>query len=491
MSQTLIDEPQTETLAVVSGGRIHDPTTANRSRLSPEKLRTLYEDSEDAKLPGWLTDTIWTQLAWNSLSPDETDRATLVEAYTKSLTQIIQFRADVERIVRYACLANLDFRQAMGETNVMARNEALDAKLQEMLAEAASHWPVVENVLEVKLVSRRETTLRERLHESLTKAVAEFSLHFFELLARLVDRRMFGLVEWWPNHCCKYHFFKRVVVQENHGTTQQVTETRFDDLVDTDLDFSNRVVGRRTTIETKKGRHVHLFARHEHSVINAVRTSIGNSKVVMPPAVQELVRQIPEWLRPLATVIDGTIFKELIIEQPVGAEDFTQVTVRDDPIYGCEPAVTIGKYVLTGWGPREVRQEQERRDAEDRQVVGRQEQETLTILAPVFALLGVALIPAALFLFGRSLSGAGGGFLAVFAAGAAVLAIWQAVYDLARTQQKPTPELVAHWAAGGVAFAILWTGWFVARWFLPVSWVTLVIFTVGFGVCIAQSRRFF
>lgn len=496
MAQAIVDEPQTETLALVSAGRLHDPMLVTASQRPAEgtrgrAIRTLHEYSEDARLPSLLAEALRSQLAWNSLSQEETDRARLVEAYTESLKQIMQFRKDVERVVHYACLANLEFRQSTGETNIEARQEAMDAKLTEMLAEASSHWPLIDNALEVNLVSKRATTLREHLHQSLTKTTNDFSSHFFELLARLVDRRMFGLVEWWPNHCCKYHFFKRIVAQEIGQTTRKVTETRFDEILDTDSNFWNRVVGRRTTVDTRTGKHIHLFARHEHSVINAVRTSIGNSQVVMPPAVTELTRQIPGWLYPFVTVIDGTIFKELIVEREVGAEDFAQVTVRDEPIFGCEPAVLIGKYVLTGWGPTEVAQEQQRREAEEREVAAKQEQESITILAPVFAVLGVGLIAVALFLFGRSLSGAGGGLFAMIAAGAAVLAIWQAVYDMARAQQRATPELMAHWAAGGATFTVLSLGWFVARWFQPLSWIPLIVFSVTLGVCIWRLRRFF
>ena len=281
MAQTLIDEPRTEPLAVELGGRRHSPELRDQQDSVAIDTRELLENPEDAKLPGWLVEALWDRLAWNSISPETTDRAALVQAYSDSLNQIVQFRKDAQRMIRYACLANLEFRQARGETNVEARAQALDAKLNEMLDEAASHWPIVKNVLEVELVSKRETTLRDRLHQSLAEAVAEFTSHFFELLARLVDRLMFGLVEWHPKHCCRYHFFKRVVVQEFEGTTQRVTETRFDDILDTDPAFWNRVVGRRTTEETQRGKHYHLFARHEHSVVSAIRTFIANSQVVI------------------------------------------------------------------------------------------------------------------------------------------------------------------------------------------------------------------
>ena len=69
--------------------------------------------------------------------------------------------------------------------------------------------------------------------------------------------------------------------------------------------------------------------------MNAVCTTIGNSQVVMPPQVVSLIEQIPKWLYPFVHVIDGDIFRELIIEQDAEVEDWAEVEVRDEPILGC------------------------------------------------------------------------------------------------------------------------------------------------------------
>jgi hypothetical protein len=126
----------------------------------------------------------------------------------------------------------------------------------------------------------------------------------------------------------------------------------------------NRLVGRRITEDTDRGHHVHRHARHEHHVMNAFRTTLGNSRVIVPPQVERLIQAIPEWLYPQAEMIDGDIFRERIIEQDYRQEAWQEVRVKDEPIYGCEPGVIVGPYVLTGWGPREVAAEQSRRTAE-------------------------------------------------------------------------------------------------------------------------------
>ena len=287
----------------------------------------------------------------------------LVKAYVDSLNQLQQFRQDVENMVRYACLANLEFRQATGETNVNARDAALRAKLDEMLANAACDWLPIRNILDEKLVSQHVSTLRNHLGVALAAAVAEFAKQFFELLAKLVERQMLGLVQWYPNNCCGYHFYKQVIIQENKGGDPRkrlVSEQIYERIGEGST--LNRVIGKRTLAETVgRGTHYHRFARHEHRVMNTVHTTIGNSRVVMPPQVVRLVEQIPKWLYSFVAVIDGNIFREIISEQDLREENWTDVQLRDEPIYGCEPAVIIGRYVLTGWGPREVAEEEARR----------------------------------------------------------------------------------------------------------------------------------
>ena len=44
------------------------------------------------------------------------------------------------------------------------------------------------------------------------------------MLQRMVDLELFGLVEWLPKQCCRYHFFRRVVIQGAGEQTDTITE---------------------------------------------------------------------------------------------------------------------------------------------------------------------------------------------------------------------------------------------------------------------------
>jgi hypothetical protein len=321
----------------------------------------------------------------------------------------------------------------------------------------------------------------------LSKASAEFAKQFFELLARLVDRQLFGLVEWMPNHCCNYHFFKQVIIQENDGFTSQVVGTRTENSVE--AGFGRRIVGWKKVEDRTEGKHVHRFARHEHSVMNAVRTTIQNSRVVIPPEVIPLVERIPKWLYPLVHIIDGDIIRERIVEQDTKVETWADVHVHDEPIFGGDPAVTIGPYILTGWGPREVGVEQARRQAVQATAFQHHTKKVAIGRAPWFAAAAIVMTLLGVFLLVRLLHGSGGAVFVGLAFMAAVGAAWQAAFDFGTAQRNPKAPLAAHCLAASVALQIMFAYWCVARWFQPLSWIPLVVLGVGIFICHCISRR--
>lgn len=475
------------------GGRTFLPSPEARGAAPPGRVRRIQQRREEAELPRLLQEAILSRLPWSTLPAEQAERQPLVESYIASLNQLARFREDVEKLVRAACQANLEFRQLAGETNVNSRDAALAAKLDEMVAEAACDWLPTRNVLDAKLVSQPVSALRDQLQTAITEAAAEFTTQFFELLAKLVERQLFGLVEWLPNHCCGYHFFKRVILQQNLGISASVvagTEYFESDLARRDPRTGPRIVGRQTIQETHHGQHHHRFARHEHSVMNAVCTTIRNSQVVMPPQVVRLVEQVPEWLYPFVQVIDGDIFRERIIEQDTGVETWTDVRVRDEPIYGCEPGVIIGPFVLTGWGPREVGEEQSRRHKIQNAAAQQTTEGTARRRAPWFVVAAVALTLVGLLLLVQWLHGSGSFFFVGLATAAAIGAVWQATFDFATARRNPTASLAAHCATASIACQLLLAGWLVARWFQPLSWVTPVVLALGAILAHAATRRF-
>ena len=433
------------------------------------RIRELQVQPTDETLPGRLSQTISQRLAWHEIPfPQNADRETIVGAYVNSLKQLGGFRNDIENLVFEVCRANLEFRQGTGETHVEARDAILNAKLDEMIDQAFSGWMPAKNMVSADLLSHSPDVYVTQLDASLTNETVSFSRQLCEMLQRMVDLELFGLVEWLPMQCCRYHFFRRVVIQGAEEQTDTITETLTSDEAS---GFGRRVIGNRRTTSTHSVKHEIRFARHQHDLINAVRTSIRNSTVIMPPQIVRLVESIPEWLYPFVEVIDGHIVRELIIERDVSVEDWTQVDVRDEPILDLDPGIVIGPYVLSGWGSIEIRKEQERRQAIEQAGMQQFDQS----LAPVLTAAAIGLSGVALWLQYRWLQGNGGLLFVVLTTATVIGVAWQAFSDRAIHHWFAAPKYYAHCMTINIALVMLSAEWVVARMFNPLSSVTPVI----------------
>jgi hypothetical protein len=493
-TMSTLDAMDTKTPAiwVQCGERMYKPTTEYPDKPPRQPVYEIQERTEDAEFPRRLGEAIFHRLVWSGLSPNETEKTVFVKAYNDSLTQLIEFRHDVDELVRQACLASLEFRQAVGETDVTARDAVINSKLDELLAQAACDWRPIMSVLDDKLVSQHFSTLRNHIEVVLSQIVSDFTQKFFELLARLVEREMIGLVEWRMNQCCNYHFFRNVVIQENQGPGEQVIDDKLRDGASW-TDRTDDVIGTRTITTTRgQGTHYHRLARHTHWVMNAVHTTIANSRVAMPPQVERLVSKVPQWLYPFVSVIDADIFREQVAEQEVKEEQWSQVQVREVPIHGIgrDPAIIVGRYVLTGWGPREVATEEARREVLQQTESQRMTHAIARYRKPwlVAGAIAIALVALGFLVYG--LQGGGGGWISVLATATVIGLTWQAALDDATMRRNPAAVWVAHTIAGMSGCSLLLIEWCIARWFHPLSWATPVALGIAIFLCYMFGRRY-
>ncbi len=481
---------QRETADVELGGRRFPAHWLEPKKKDAARLRQLAPPPDHAQLPAAVAKEIRSRLPWAQLSPDVSEVQPLVEAYVASLNQLAQFRQDMDNLLHAACEANLEFRQELGETHAAARDAALKSERDDMLRKATCDWFPPRNVLDAKLVSRPVSEVRRRLDQAIADAVTEFTKQLFALFAKLVDHELFGLVEWLPNNCCAYHFFKRVVIQENDGASHTVNEVRFDRATQRDPATGRRIIGQRTRrIAQGEGQHTHRFARHQHDVMNAIRTSIDNSRVVMPPPVERLCRAVPDWLKPFVEVIDGTIFRERIIERDIRVANWEDVQVIDEPIVGCEPGVIIGSYVLTGWGPREVEAELHRRETVTHERESAQHATAAGIRYPIATVGAVLLAIATVVLMFRAMSGAGSGWIVLLPAVFALVSAWQAAFDYATVRRHPFAQPWANVLTFSLSCQFAVALWIIARLHQPLHWATPVtLMVLAISAQVFQSR---
>ena len=327
---------------------------------------------EQADLAEQLTTGLWSQLPFAGVdATDAADKGTLVRLYTESLGKLHSLQTDVRSLVRAVCAAGFEFRQLGGVTDEGAKQLAMEQALEEMVRDIATTQRPIENALTSTLVaSHTPRQLLVTFRRALEAALARFAEDFERTLEALVDRQVAGLIDWTDSQTCCYHFFRHVVLQDNHGKSESFGPTR--------LNRRSPTGWSQVVTETEGGEHIFRRARHEHHVMHAFHTSPANSRVPMPARARRLLQAIPAWLYPFIRIVDGDLFRERIVEQDLKRKQWGRTRVRevpvenrDDPVYGWEPAIIIGGFVLTGWGPKEVvavqTQQQERvRDSQRR-----------------------------------------------------------------------------------------------------------------------------
>ncbi len=451
------------------------------------RIHKLEDQPNGQALQGRLSLAISQRLPWHGFGNGaKLDREALVAAYVASLKMLGQFHDDIQVVVREACRANLEFRTDEVEAHAEARDAVLGMKLEDMMSQAFSAWLPARNALTASLMSLSSDSIVMQLNASLSAEVTNFSRQFVELLERMVDLELFGLVEWLPKQCCRYHFFRQVVIQGPEQSTDTFNVSFADDSDDSAESPVRRRRGQRRVTTTRTVKHEIRFARHQHELINAVRTSIRNSPVIMPPQIVRLINSIPEWLYPFVEVIDGQIVRELIIERDVSVEDWTQVNVRDEPINDIDPGIIIGPFVLSGWGSFEIRAEQERRQTIQRLVT----EESEFRLTPVFTVAAISLSGIALWFRYRSVLTREKQWVVVLVTAFAAYSAWQASLTYAKRHRFSAPEYYAVCMAGCTGAGLILAHWGVAPKLESMSWVTPVALCAAATLCFHLGRLF-
>jgi hypothetical protein len=108
----------------------------------------------------------------------------------------------------------------------------------------------------------------------------------------------------------------------------------------------------------------------EHHLMHVIETDLNNGLVHVPKFHRQVIDEIPGWIRGATCLVEGTLIGQQLVEQEQEAfnlrhEEVLKIT------YHCDPAVVFGQFVLTGWGPEEIKKDLSERDLanESRQVL--------------------------------------------------------------------------------------------------------------------------
>lgn len=336
MSKTLT-KTLSENFGVKVGTRSFPSPEVKDVRLDDQAIENIH-DQTAKQISQDLASQIWDRMDLTAMPADEQLRSRLFAAYTESVRKLRESRSEAMKLF-YATVETAFFHD-LGDEGADFINEVLSVG-RVTLTQPQSIASAEHGTLSLD-------ELRLHLERSLRHEISRFVKEFFESLDRLVDRSAVGLVHWTGTNSVRYHFFRRSIGVTGEETTRDVgrIEPRFNLGVGPDSQRTAKITTRKDV--------TCWLDHHRHDTIDAIQTSIENSNVPTPPFVVALTDQIPAWLRPLVTIIDGYLVRERISRQEICKSTITQVEFEEELLYGHEPAVCLGPYVLTGWGPRDI-----------------------------------------------------------------------------------------------------------------------------------------
>lgn len=262
------------------------------------------------------------------------DKQVVYDAYGHDLELLRQTLASLDATVDAAIGASVTFASGGGDEK---RRNARKKQLVQIAHDACEEISV-DHAFGLNYLDASQDGvslslhLQQRLEESLAQGLQRLGLR----LKALVDNQCIGLVTWSDFDVCCYHFF----VQEERETTLSAQVRQEEGIAEV------------RTVETRKFRRVQMRIRRVHHLVNARLHNLDDYRGLVPFRVREFLNTVPADVRHLLQVVDGQMTQQEEVATVVGEE--TGVEQKVIGVYKKDPAITIGDFVLVGWGPEEV-----------------------------------------------------------------------------------------------------------------------------------------
>lgn len=349
----------------------------------PAQFAPLTEDNSE-KTPAYLglANEIYNrlplvELKFNSALVEENSqdcKSRIIEIYVKSVEQLKSQHAEFSDFLKVVIQTNFEFRYE-GIPFTEHQEKVTAQKLNKLRQKI--QVPVLKSgeVLRAKNVVLDSSELLNRLKYEIRDMTVSFCQGLYDSLQQMVNHEMLGVVEWSDQHTCQFHFFREQLIQNTTGyhekeTLHQQGESRGGFREDT----------YRVT-KTHSGRRIHRQGRYEHHLMDAQAHELHQNPVLIPEPFQKLFASIPDFMKPRCTVLEGTRFWERTIEWDYKQEKWVDEKIQDEtvivtepfrdydvPLHEYDPGILFDHFVLTGWGPDEIKAEEGRRATEQNQI---------------------------------------------------------------------------------------------------------------------------
>jgi hypothetical protein len=263
-------------------------------------------------------------------------KADVVRAYAESAAEIEACVEDLTRLREAACLALVEIR---GCTDQKRFETTLESTLTAIEAKVTPVSPIRLPPLDAPLVASKTAEGFARFaRERCALAAAKVATETVRLLERLTEGQR---VKWLGEGLAEIRFKRVVVIQEPTKRTWAAYD-----------DVAGEMVEYRDFFQTTR------IALHHHEMINTKKVPLPAKNVARPLWIDELIREIPSWIRGYTTIVTGDMFQGRIVEKD---EKTTTVSDATGATWEPDPALLIGEFVIAGWTDLDLDQDRQAR----------------------------------------------------------------------------------------------------------------------------------
>ncbi|MDZ4852076.1 MAG: hypothetical protein SGI77_22540 [Pirellulaceae bacterium] len=269
----------------------------------------------------------------------------LIEIYAIHLERIRRLRADWQKTVSQVVAFEIRYLDNDEFLQLDAKAlEELELWRTEILFSDDLANPVDESVITAQLASQPFETVRDTVQKHVAESINLTVVTILSQLVKLVEMEVLSIIQWFSKDICTFKRYSRDIsirVRSRLDETQKmwIEEGRWKKKV------------QRTSAGTTS-RTLSCYIQH---LVNANSYNIGESKVLIPRRQKTLLESMPTWLTPAIRIVEGTLIRETLVEQDVGTHEWE--IAHDAVLWHNDPAIVLGPFVLSGWGPREIQEE--------------------------------------------------------------------------------------------------------------------------------------
>jgi serine/threonine protein kinase len=341
--------------SLAAGGELRDLATLPLSELG--------QDLEIA-----LENELWHTLVFASKGSFG-DMEDLFRFYASSVNQLKKVHQETCEFLEVVCATNLEFR-SNGKVNEQARDEILRKQLSSMVSHCFLAPPPADETFQPGITSLPLEHAEAKLTKELKTKTRTFVQNFLQVCERLIDQQIMGMVEWENPTACIYYYFRNVVVQTE--TTSKVVQGA----------TTTENVDRGVTLTTarsrvREGEHEVFVEAPKHHLFNAESVPLDLASTRIPLPFQPVVKAIPAWLRRHVELVTGTQMRVEKACGPVQTKSWATTEALAPEVTEAlapevkyqihrDPAITLGRFVIVGWGADEIGEECRREEEEAR-----------------------------------------------------------------------------------------------------------------------------